>query len=190
MNKPAELPAPGDLFEGKYRIQHLLGKGGMGAVFAAHHSGLNIRVAVKFLLAEAAENHEANARFQQEARAAAQIQNEHVARVVDVSTESGLPYMVMEYLEGQDLSQLLEVRTSLPPEEACSYVLQACDAIHAAHKSGIIHRDLKPSNLFLARRPDGSTILKVLDFGISKAQNGLGPMSGALTSTKASSPSA
>ncbi|HRG98912.1 MAG TPA: protein kinase [Polyangiaceae bacterium] len=185
MNKPAELPAPGDLFEGKYRIQHLLGKGGMGAVFAAHHSGLNIRVAVKFLLAEAAENHEANARFQQEARAAAQIQNEHVARVVDVSTESGLPYMVMEYLEGQDLSQLLEVRTSLPPEEACSYVLQACDAIHAAHKSGIIHRDLKPSNLFLARRPDGSTILKVLDFGISKAQNGLGPMSGALTSTKA-----
>ena len=146
---------------------------------------LGTRVAVKFLLAEAAANEEANARFKQEARAAAQIHNDHVARVVDVSIEGGLPYMVMEYLEGKDLSQLLEDRTTVPPEEACGFLLQACDAIHAAHSAGIIHRDLKPSNLFLATRPDGSQIVKVLDFGISKAQNGLGPMSGALTSTKA-----
>jgi len=185
MNKAVELPVPGDLFQGKYRIQRLLGKGGMGAVFAADHVDLGTRVAVKFLLAEAAANEEANARFKQEARAAAQIHNDHVARVVDVSIEGGLPFMVMEYLEGQDLSQLLEDRTTVPPEEACGFLLQACDAIHAAHAAGIIHRDLKPSNLFLATRPDGSQIVKVLDFGISKAQNGLGPMSGALTSTKA-----
>ncbi len=185
MNKTPELPAPGDLFQGKYRIQKLLGKGGMGAVFSADHEGLGQRVAVKFLLAEAAGNEEANARFKQEARAAAQIQNDHVARVVDVSTDGGLPYMVMEYLDGQDLSQLLEARNTIPPEEACSFLLQAADAIHAAHKAGIIHRDLKPSNLFLAQRSDGTRIVKVLDFGISKAQNSLGPMSGALTSTKA-----
>ncbi len=185
MNKTADLPVPGDLFQGKYRIQRLLGKGGMGAVFSADHEGLGQRVAVKFLLAEAAGNEEANARFKQEARAAAQIQNDHVARVVDVSTDGGLPYMVMEYLDGQDLSQVLEERTMLPQEEACGFLMQACDAIHAAHKAGIIHRDLKPSNLFLAKRGDGSSIVKVLDFGISKAQNSLGPMSGALTSTKA-----
>jgi serine/threonine protein kinase len=185
MNKTADLPVPGDLFQGKYRILRLLGKGGMGAVFSADHEGLGQRVAVKFLLAEAAGNEEANARFKQEARAAAQIQNDHVARVVDVSTDGGLPYMVMEYLDGQDLSQVLEERTVVPQEEACGFLMQACDAIHAAHKAGIIHRDLKPSNLFLAKRGDGASMVKVLDFGISKAQNSLGPMSGALTSTKA-----
>lgn len=172
MNKPAELPVPGDLFQGKYRIERLLGKGGMGAVFSAQHEGLGQRVAVKFLLAEAAANEEANARFRQEARAAANILNEHVARVVDVdvSGSNGLQYMVMEYLEGQDLSQLLETRASLPPDEACGYLLQAADAIHAAHKLGIIHRDLKPSNLFLARDDDGHETIKIIDFGIARVE--------------------
>ena len=187
MSKTFELPVPGDLFAGKYRIQRLLGRGGMGAVFAAHHEGLNKRVAVKFLLAEAASNEEAKARFKQEAQSASGLRNEHVAQVYDVSTgeDGGLPFMVMEYLDGQDLSQLLETQGWLPPEVACDYLMQALDAIHAAHRAKIVHRDLQPSNLFLARLEDGSTVVKVLDFGISKAQNGLGPMSGALTSTKA-----
>jgi Protein kinase domain len=172
----------GDLFAGKFRIERLLGQGGMGAVYLAMHEGLKKRLAIKVLLGEISGNAEAVARFMNEAQAAANIQNEHVARVDDVSkSEDGLPYMVMEYLEGQDLAQVLEVRTMLPQAEAVDYVLQALEAVHMAHEARIVHRDLKPSNLFLARRPDGSHIIKVLDFGISKMQS---EQSGALTSTR------
>jgi serine/threonine protein kinase len=159
---------PGDILAGKYRVERVLGAGGMGVVVQATHLELDERVALKFLLPEALENAEAAARFVREARAAVKIKSEHVARVIDVGRlENGAPYMVMEFLEGADLNALIE-RGPLPIEDAIDYVIQACDAMAEAHAAGIVHRDLKPSNLFLTRRADGSGLIKVLDFGISK----------------------
>jgi eukaryotic-like serine/threonine-protein kinase len=164
----------GDILAGKYRIDKVLGVGGMGVVVAAHHIHLDEKVAIKFLLPDALGNAEAVARFAREARAAVKIKSEHVARVTDVGTlETGAPYMVMEYLEGGDLSGWVQSRGALPVEQAVEFVLQACDAMADAHSIGIIHRDLKPSNLFCIRRNDGFYSVKVLDFGISK-MTGLG----------------
>src|SRR5882757_665897 len=116
----------GDVLDGKYRVERILGQGGMGMVVAAQHLQLGQRVAVKFLLPEACEMPDAVARFLREARAAVQIQSEHVARVIDVATlPNGAPYMVMEFLRGCDLGQLLQSRGPLPIEEAVGYVLQA-----------------------------------------------------------------
>jgi eukaryotic-like serine/threonine-protein kinase len=162
----------GQLVAGKYRIQQMLGRGGMGVVMAALHEHLNQHVALKFLTDDAYQQPEAVARFLREARSAVQIQSEHVARVMDVGTlDSGAPYIVMEYLRGLDLKEVSTRRGPLPINEAVDYVLQACDAVAEAHSLGIVHRDLKPSNLFLTERPDGSPLVKVLDFGISKALN-------------------
>jgi serine/threonine-protein kinase len=175
----------GDIVGGKYVIEHLLGQGGMGAVYLARQERLDRRVAIKFLhAASGGVNPEAHARFEREARAAAVLESEHVTRVLDVGhTDDGAPYMVMEYLQGEDLSAALERRGTLPPAEAVDAVVQACDAIGEAHQRGIVHRDLKPANLFIARRSNGTAIVKVLDFGISKAQGvGAGV---ALTSTSA-----
>ena len=159
----------GNILLGKYRVERLLGVGGMGAVLEATHLQLDDRVAIKILLREALEAPEAVSRFEQEARAAARIKHEHVVRVTDVGTLPGeIPYMVMEYLEGTDLAALLRERGALSPVEAIDYLVQACEAIAAAHTQGVVHRDLKPSNLFLAKRADGSVSLKVVDFGISK----------------------
>ncbi len=161
---------PGDRVIGKYLVERVLGEGGMGVVVAAHHETLNQKVAIKFLLPSALGDKNAIERFVREARAAAQIQSEHVARVTDVGLlETGAPYMVMEYLEGHDLAAELESRGALPPEEAADYMLQALEALAEAHAANIIHRDLKPANIFLAQRRDGSRLVKVLDFGISKA---------------------
>ena len=160
---------PGDVLAGKYRVEHVLGIGGVGVVVAATHLELGERVAIKFLLPAALKQPETVSRFAREARAAVRIKSEHVARVTDVgSLETGAPYMVMEYLEGFDLGQIARQRGPLPVEEAVDYVLQACEAVAEAHGLGIVHRDLKPSNLFVSRRADGSTVVKVLDFGISK----------------------
>jgi serine/threonine-protein kinase len=163
---------PGDVLAGKFRIERVLGQGGMGVVVAAYHLQLDERVALKFLLPDALQNAEAVARFAREARAAVKIKSEHVARVSDVGTlETGAPYMVMEYLEGRDLSAYVRESGPLPPSEAADYVLQACEALAEAHALGIVHRDLKPANLFLTRRADGTACVKVLDFGISKLTN-------------------
>jgi len=161
--------ATGQILAGKFRIERVLGRGGMGVVVAATHLHLEQRVAIKFLLPDALKIPEAVKRFEREARAAVRIKSEHVARVTDVGTlETGSPYMVMEYLDGQDLSQLLHERGPLPIEEAVDYVMQAIEAIAEAHSLNIIHRDLKPANLFRTVRPDGTPSIKVLDFGISK----------------------
>jgi serine/threonine-protein kinase len=161
--------APGTVLGGKYRIERVLGRGGMGVVVLAHHEELDQRVAIKVLTGEIADNPEAVARFLREARSSAKLQSDHVARVTDVGRFEAIgPYMVMEYLNGVDLSQLLEAHGSRPVAEAVDYVLQALDAVAEAHSIGIVHRDLKPSNLFLADRADGTKIIKVLDFGISK----------------------
>src|SRR5580704_1535276 len=163
------LPQRGELLAGKYRIDRLIGQGGMGAVYVANHELLNHPVAVKLLLPEVAENPEAVARFTNEARASARIRNEHVAQVMDVGKlENGSAYMVLEYLEGSDLAELLEKKGELPIEDAVDYVLQALEAVAQAHALGIIHRDLKPANLFLSKLPDGREVVKVLDFGIAK----------------------
>jgi serine/threonine-protein kinase len=160
---------PGDVLAGKYRVERVLGAGGMGVVVAAMHLQLDERVAIKFLLPQALQNPEAIARFDREARAAVKIKSEHVARVSDVGRlDSGAPYMVMEYLEGGDLGAWLRQRGPLPLEQAVEFVLQACEAIAEAHALGIVHRDLKPANLFCVRRADGLLSVKVLDFGISK----------------------
>jgi serine/threonine-protein kinase len=159
----------GDILGGKYRVERVLGVGGMGVVVAAHHIQLDERVAIKFLRPEALGNAETVARFAREARAAVKIKSEHVARVVDVGTlETGAPYIVMEYLDGGDLGAWLEQRGALSLEQAVEFILQACEAIAVAHGLGIVHRDLKPSNLFCIRQPDGLLSVKVLDFGISK----------------------
>jgi serine/threonine protein kinase len=161
--------APGDVLAGKYRVERVLGAGGMGVVVAAHHIQLDERVALKFLLPEALESPEAIVRFIREARAAVKIKGDHVARVSDVGQlENGAPYIVMEYLDGIDLAGWLGERGPLAIELAVDFVLQTCEAIADAHALGIVHRDLKPANLFCVRRPDGQHVIKVLDFGISK----------------------
>ncbi|MFT3769335.1 MAG: serine/threonine-protein kinase [Minicystis sp.] len=163
------LPHEGDVLAGKYRVERLLGRGGMGFVVAAEHTTLRQKVAVKMLLPEAAKREDATERFLREARAAVAIKSEHVARVMDVGTlDSGEPFMVMELLAGSDLGAVVQQRKTLPAAEAVDYILQACEAIAEAHAIGIIHRDLKPANLFLTARADGSPLVKVLDFGLSK----------------------
>ena len=174
---------PGQVLAGKYAVERVLGRGGMGVVVADQHLQLFLQVAIKLMLPEVAANSEAVLRFVREARAVTRIKSEHVVRVSDVGTlDSGEPFMVMEYLEGADLGALLLQRGPLPIAEAAEYVLQACDAIAEAHALGIIHRDLKPPNLYLSRRADGSPMVKVLDFGISKAQSAGGD---AMTRTSA-----
>ena len=161
-------PRIGDVIAGKYELKRILGEGGMGIVFEATHTRMRQRVAIKMLLPEMLEMPELVTRFEREARAAGQLRSRHAARVVDVDvTTDGLPYMVMEFLEGHDLGTELESRLQLPFEEAVDYVLQACVAMAEAHAQGIVHRDLKPSNIFLAREED-RVCVKVVDFGISK----------------------
>ena len=166
MTAPVKI---GDVIDNKYRVEGILGEGGMGVVVAAMHLELEKRVALKFLLPEAFSNLEAVQRFVREARAASKIHSEHVARIYDTGRlEDGSPFQVMELLDGEDLAKVLSTRGAVAVEDAVSYVLQASEALAEAHAAGIVHRDLKPANLFLARKQDRTTILKVLDFGISK----------------------
>jgi serine/threonine-protein kinase len=160
---------PGDILASKYRVEHVLGAGNMGVVVAARHTTLGQVVALKFMLAGMAAHPAQRERFLREARAAVRLKSQHVARVLDLGTlENDAPYIVMEFLEGQDLDARLKARGPLPFDEAVEYVLQACEAVGEAHAAGIIHRDLKPANLFLTVDVGGSPCIKVLDFGISK----------------------
>jgi serine/threonine protein kinase len=175
----------GDVVADKYRVESVLGRGGMGYVVAANHAQLDRRVAIKLLNPEYCESADAVARFLREARASVRIESEHVAKVLDVGTlDSGAPYMVMELLEGQDLAHELRARSVLPVDDAIDYVLQACEALAEAHALGIVHRDLKPANLFKTCRTDGSPLIKVLDFGISKALVAEGQAAISLTSSQ------
>src|SRR5580698_1222281 len=131
----------GQILAGKYRVERVLGQGGMGVVVAARHVELDELVALKFLLPDVLSSPEAVGRFLREARAAVRIKSEHVARVTDVGQlETGAPYMVMEYLHGQDLGALLRERGPLPVDAVVDYVTQACEAIAEAHALGIVHR--------------------------------------------------
>lgn len=166
---PVEL---GTVIAGRYRIDRALGAGTMGVVVGAWHLELEQPVAIKFLNRAVLGAAEALERFRREARAAARIKSEHVVRVLDVGAlPDGLPFIVMELLNGRSLEDELVARGPLPVWEAVSHVLQAIDALSEAHAAGIVHRDLKPANLFVAERADRSQIVKVLDFGISKFTN-------------------
>lgn len=174
-NRPpvdSDLPVPiGGTLAGKYRLERLLGRGGMGIVVAARHLALGETVAIKFLLPSLASQPAVVARFLGEGRAAVRIRSEHVARVLDVGTMSdGTPFLVMEYLHGPNLQQRIRAGAEVSIAHAVDLVLQACEAIAEAHSLGIVHRDLKPSNLVLTERPDGSPCVKVIDFGISKVR--------------------
>jgi tRNA A-37 threonylcarbamoyl transferase component Bud32 len=158
----------------------------MGTVIAARHELLDVRVAVKLLSPELVAHSAVVVRFLREARAAARLQSEHVARVMDVGTLSGgQPYIVMDLLEGQDLEHRLQ-GGPVAIHDAVDWVLQALEGMAHAHAAGIVHRDLKPANLFLTSTPDGREIVKVLDFGIAKLSDveprgGVGTRSGVLT---------
>ncbi len=167
----------GDVIADKYRVERVLGRGGMGMVVAVWHQDLHERRAIKFMLPKAAQHAEAVERFLREARAAARLKSSHTVKIHDVArTPTGVPYIVMEYLEGMDLEKLLETRGSLGMDEACRYILQACEAIGEAHALGIVHRDLKPANLFVTTGVRGDPFVKVLDFGIAKVTRGMDSM--------------
>lgn len=167
---------------GKYRVERELGSGGMGVVLEATHIALGQTVAVKLLNAQHAQSQDVVARFLREARIAATLPSEHIARVSDVGmTDAGIPYIVMERLVGRDLDAELSQRRTLPIAEAVDMMLEACEGVAMAHAHGLVHRDLKPANLFLAERPLRPRVMKVLDFGLSKDDNG---KQGQLTGTE------
>jgi serine/threonine-protein kinase len=161
-------PAPGDVFGGKYRIESLIGKGGMGAVYHSTHLVSGKRVAVKWMLPAASETEELAERFLREARATARIDHPNVVDIYDVGTQDGSVYLVMELLHGESLADRLD-RGPMEVTEACALLMHALRAVAAAHAQGVIHRDLKPDNIFLCVGPDGEPREpKVVDFGISK----------------------
>jgi serine/threonine-protein kinase len=178
-SRRAQPPSPGSVVAGKYRIERDLAEGGLGVIVVATHLELGQKVAIKYLKHSILSMPVLVARFKREAQLAASIRSEHVVRVFDVGTvpDAG-PYMVMEYLEGEDLGTRLE-RGAVPLEEAIDYVVQACDALAEAHALGIVHRDLKPENLFVAKRKGAPSMVKILDFGISKVNERARPIEGA-----------
>lgn len=164
----APVLAAGTLLAGRYRLERVLARGGMGEVVAARHEQLGHRVAIKLLLPGVLDE-TATRRVLREGRALASLASAHVTRILDVGElDSGAPFIVMELLEGEDLARVLARDGKLPLETAASYLVQAADAISEAHARGIVHRDLKPSNLFLTRARDGAPFIKLLDFGISR----------------------
>lgn len=173
---------PGTRIGGRYRVESAVGRGGMGLVVSARDERTGARVAVKVLLPHMGDSPTFARRALREARAAGALTSEHAVRVLDAGQlDSGLPYMVMELLEGTDFERLLAVRGTLSVPEVATCLVQACDAIVEAHARGIVHRDLKPSNLFLTHRNDGTPLVKLMDFGISKLLDAEGD--GALTPT-------
>jgi len=163
------MPQPGDIVAGKYELVRQIGQGGMAVVYEATHLRLHQRLAIKVLRPDIKDFQQVLARFEREARATAQLRSVHTARVVDVDTlADGLPYIVMEYLEGVDLDAALQATGPMPIQQAVDIALQVADVMAEAHSLGIVHRDLKPANLFvchIGNRP----VIKVLDFGISKS---------------------
>jgi len=161
----------GSIVADKYRVDAVLGRGAMGVVVAATHVELDERVALKFLRyrAKGISAQDFQSRFRREARVSARLKNEHITRVIDVGVwRERVPYMVMDHLTGTDLREIIKTGGPLPVGTAVDYIVQVCTGIAEAHAHGIVHRDLKPSNLFVTKRPDGSDLVKILDFGISK----------------------
>ncbi|HYJ09314.1 MAG TPA: serine/threonine-protein kinase, partial [Polyangiaceae bacterium] len=165
----------GSTIAGKYHIDRLIGRGGMGAVFQATNASIGKRVALKFLAAKTSKDGDAATRFQREAEAASLAESPHIVQIFDSGrSEQGLPFLVMELLTGEDLRERLRREGRLPPEAAAGIALQVLKALRQAHAAGIVHRDLKPDNVFLCRRDDEPAFVKIVDFGISKLQQAPG----------------
>ena len=161
-----DLIEPGEIVGGKYRVGQMIGRGGMSIVYEAKHVQLGQDLAVKVLTGQ-----QTLSRVLNEAQATARLSSEHVVRVMDVgTTKSGYGYVVMEKLRGCDLAEMIRGGKPLPVQEAVKLVLEACHGLAEAHAAGIVHRDIKPSNLFLAQKPDKTVNLKVLDFGLARAE--------------------
>ena len=188
---PQDIPdLAGRSVAGKYRVERLIGSGGMGTVWEGQHTTLGTRVAIKFIRPAFAQNPEARARFEIEARAAARLQTKHAVNVFDYGVEDGLPYIVMEYLEGESLSESIMRRGVLGAAETANIIGQAARALDKAHASGVVHRDLKPDNIFLATNEDVagdySYTVKLVDFGIAKILDV--PQAGAAPSNRMGGP--
>ncbi|MCX5745942.1 MAG: serine/threonine-protein kinase [Proteobacteria bacterium] len=158
----------GQLIDGRYLVRRLLGRGGMGEVYEADHTGLDKRVAIKFVMSDAVTA-TAIARFRREARVASKVVHEHVVHIYDVGRAGDVDYIVMEYLEGKDLRETLLAEGRMMPARATSIALQMLDGLAAVHAAGILHRDIKPANVLLAKRRDDGDLVKIMDFGISKS---------------------
>jgi serine/threonine-protein kinase len=152
---------------GRFKLNRLIGRGGMGSVWQATHLGLDIPCAVKFIEGELSQVAEAQTRFEREAKAAAQLRSPHVVQILDHGVCEGTPYIAMELLDGEDLGKRLQRSGRMHPRELTTIMIQVCRALSKAHGLGIVHRDLKPDNIFLVK-DDDREIAKVLDFGIAK----------------------
>src|SRR5688572_16609675 len=165
-------PYLGQVLDSKYRLERLLGRGGMGAVYLATHLGTERCVALKLIAPQFMRNEEFVARFKREARAAGRLRHPNVVDVTDFgfarAGQEPVAYLVMEYLDGCTLGDVLEEEKRLPLEWVVDIIEQVCSAVHEAHKQGIIHRDLKPDNIWLEPNRLGSYRVKVLDFGIAR----------------------
>ncbi|MBI5534102.1 MAG: serine/threonine protein kinase [Deltaproteobacteria bacterium] len=181
----AAIAPEGFVVAGKYLVERVIGEGGMAIVVAARHLQLDRKIALKILKPGFRSSPELVARFLREARAASHLSSEHVARMLDMGTlDQGLPFLVMEHLQGADLGTVLTDRGRIPLQDTVDFMLQAMDAIAEAHAQGIVHRDLKPENLFLTSRADGTPLIKVLDFGIAKTAAGHGRAESSLTKSR------
>jgi serine/threonine-protein kinase len=161
---------PGEILDGKYRIVRLLGEGGMGAVYEGDNTRIHRRVAIKVLHSSVAEKTDVVQRFEREAQAAGRIGSEHIVEVLDLGNlPSGERYMVMEFLDGEDLTARIKKRRRLRPQDSVPIIHQVLEGLIAAHDAGIVHRDLKPDNIYLLHSKAGrADFVKVLDFGVSK----------------------
>jgi serine/threonine protein kinase len=159
------MPQIGELLGGRYRLIEPLGEGGMATIYRAHDEQLGRDVAVKVLRPEYGRDSAFVARFRQEAQAAASLNHPNVVNVFDYGTDRGVPFIVMELIDGGDLQSLIREEAPLPPIAAAEIARQIADALAAAHARGIVHRDIKPSNVLLA---SGGRV-KVVDFGIARA---------------------
>jgi eukaryotic-like serine/threonine-protein kinase len=182
---PESMPS---VIGGRYRVLDELGRGGMGVVYRVEHLHTGERLALKVLLAQAGARADIVERFRREARTPALVQSEHVVKVTDADVApelGGALFLVMELLNGCDLERRLRQRGLMSPPELCQALAQVGEALDRAHRQGIVHRDLKPENLFEHHRPDGSVVIKVLDFGIAKFAYPMGDGEPRLTSTGA-----
>ncbi|HEX2875577.1 MAG TPA: protein kinase [Polyangiaceae bacterium] len=168
--RPEDIVREGEVLAGKYRVERIPGRNGLGVLVQVRHMELGQEVTLKFLVPQACAYPEFVQRFVREARAAVRIQGEHVARVTDVGRlESGAPYMVREFLRGPDLAEVLKVRGPLPIAEAVDYIIQTCEGVAEGHALGVVHRNLRPTSLIVGRRSDGTALVKVFDFAASES---------------------
>ncbi|MFH1437850.1 MAG: protein kinase [Pseudomonadota bacterium] len=159
--------------ENRYRVNRIIGEGGMGVIYECEHISIGKKLAVKFLNTASGTSSDSYKRFQREARATASIAHKNIVDIIDLGeTQDGIPYIIMEYLQGEDLGVHLTTHRKLALAEARDILEQVLEALSAVHSSGVVHRDLKPENIFLARQSGGSQIVKILDFGISRLTGG------------------